>query len=259
MYSQRDVEAIRRMAALSQQGVPLARAAVQVRTEAENGPQSGTLAEEIVSRMTARLLNYDEVGAAAEWFRALDVFDLQSAFQHVLVPLMRQIGQAWHDGEASIAQEHFTTNFVRSRLDVLGRQVLPLPDSPVVLLACLQGEHHELGLLMLAVMLRHHGFRTIYLGQDVPNEALIRCVEDSQPRVLVVNAGTIEGARHLPSIAGALPESVPLTALVYGGGAFDAEPSLRDDSHGIYGGPDLETAVRLITKVGRENPAGGSK
>ncbi|HMO54348.1 MAG TPA: MerR family transcriptional regulator [Tepidiformaceae bacterium] len=259
MYSHRDVEAVRQMSAFSRQGMPLAKAAARVRAEQQNDRPPATLAEGIASPLAARLLQYDEAGAAAEWTAALDVFDLQSAFQHVLVPLMRQVGQAWHDGEASVAQEHFATNFVRSRLDAIGRQVLPLPNAPVALLACLEGEHHELGLLMLAVMLRHHGFRTIYLGQDVPNEALIRCVEDSQPSVLVVNAGMVEGTRHLRTIASALPESAPLTTLVYGGGAFDAEPSLRDESHGTYGGPDLETAVRLITQVGRERPIGGSK
>ena len=259
MYSYQDVEMVKRMAVLSSAGVPLARAAeLALRELGTVAPEATSAASGIVSRLVSRLLEYDEAGAAAEWSAALDLFDVQSAFERVIVPVMREVGQAWHDGEATVAQEHFATNFVRSRLDILSRQVLPMHDAPVVLLACLEGELHELGLLMLAVMLRFHGFRTIYLGQDVPDDALIRCVEDSQPQVLAVNSGTVDGVTHLERVSVALRETAPLTAIVYGGGVFEAEPTLRPDGGARYGGPDLQSALRLITQLGRERPAGGT-
>lgn len=259
MYSYQDVEMVKRMAVLSSAGVPLARAAeLALRELGTVAPEATSAAAGIVSRLVSRLLEYDEASAAAEWSTALDLFDVQSAFERVIVPVMREVGQAWHNSEATVAQEHFATNFVRSRLDILSRQVLPMHDAPVVLLACLEGEHHELGLLMLAVMLRFHGFRTIYLGQDVPDDALIRCVEDSQPQVLAVNSGTVEGVTHLERVALALKETAPLTAIVYGGGVFGAEPTLRPDGGARYGGPDLQSALRLITQLGRERPAGGT-
>lgn len=249
---------VKRMATLSSAGVPLARAAeVALKELGAVAPETTSAADNLASRLAAALLAYDEAAAAAEWSSALDIFDVQSAFERVIVPVMRQVGQAWHDGDASVAQEHFATNFVRSRLDMLSRQVLPMRDAPVVLLACLEGEHHELGLLMLAVLLRFHGFRTIYLGQDVPVDGLIRCVEDSQPHVLAVNAGTVEGTRHLDIIATALKETAPATAVVYGGGAFDAEPTLRRDHIAHYGGPDLNSALRLIAQLSRQRPEGG--
>ena len=258
LYSHQDVEMVKRMAVLSSAGVPLARAAeIALNELSAVAPETASAADRIVSRMTAALLGYDEAAAANEWSSALDVFDVQSCFERVIVPVMRKVGQAWHDGDASVAQEHFATNFVRSRLDMLSRQVLPMWDAPVILLACLEGEHHELGLLMLAVMLRFHGFRTIYLGQDVPDESLIRCVEDSQPNVLALNAGTRDGVRHLEVVAAALKETAPMTAIVYGGGAFEADPSLRRDGLAHFGGPDLNSALRLISQLGRERPAGG--
>ncbi len=258
MYSFRDVEMVKRMAALSLAGVPLARAAEIALAElADVSPDASSAAGGIADRLVTSLLAFDETEAAAAWTAALDLFDVQTAFERVIVPVMREVGQAWHDGTATVAQEHFATNFVRSRLDMLSRQVLPMRDAPVVLLACLEGEHHELGLLMLAVLLRFHGFRTIYLGQDVPDDGLIRCVEDSQPTVLAVNAGTVEGVRHLEVVASALKESAPLTAIVFGGGVFEADSSLIPPSAGHYGGPDLNSALQLITRLCRERPAGG--
>lgn len=260
MYTMRDVEMVKRMAALSRAGVPLARASqIATRELADVSPETATTVDSIVDRMVASLLAYDESSAAEAWTSALDVFDVQSAFERVVVPVMRQIGDAWHNGEATVAQEHFATNFLRSRLDMLSRQVLPMRDAPVVLLACLEGEHHELGLLMLAVMLRFHGFRTIYLGQDVPDDSLIRCAEDAQPAVLAVNTVTPAGVVHLERVAAALKASAPLTAIVYGGGAFEADSSLRSEFAGHYGGPDLPSALRTITQLAREAPAGGTQ
>ena len=41
-------------------------------------------------------------------------------------------------------------------------------------LACAPGEHHDLGLLMLAVALRADGWRVEYLGADTPVESAVR-------------------------------------------------------------------------------------
>ncbi len=251
-YSEADVAMIRRMHELASQGVPLARAAEIALQEAST---PGEAAAPRIARLKAELLHgllaFDERRAATAWTELFETLDLLSGFERVVVPLMREIGLAWHDGRITVAQEHFASNFVRARLDHLSRQVQPLPASPTVVLACLEGEHHEIGLLMLAVMLRFQGLRTIYLGQDVPDDALIRTVEDAQPDVLAVNAGTVEGARHLPRIVAALAETAPLTSIVYGGGAFDADPSLRIET-AAYGGPDLADAIALISRLSRE-------
>jgi methanogenic corrinoid protein MtbC1 len=112
---------------------------------------------------------------------------------------------------------------------------------------------------MLAVTLRFQGLRTLYLGQDVPTDALIRTVEDVQPEVLALNAGTPEGARHLPEVAATLAETAPLTAIVYGGFAFDSEPALRSDAANTrYGGRGLLEAAALINELARSR-TGGAK
>ncbi|MCL6644989.1 MAG: MerR family transcriptional regulator [Dehalococcoidia bacterium] len=257
-YSEADIAMIRRMHELATQGVPLARAAEIVLQEAATpGEGTGPRIALLKTELFDALLAFDEQRAAAAWTELFDTLDLLSGLERVVVPLMRDIGIAWHEQRITIAQEHFASNFVRARLDQLSRQVQPLPGAPTVVLACLEGEHHEIGLLMLAVMLRFQGIRTIYLGQDVPDEDLIRTVEDAQPEVLAVNAGTAEGARHLPGVVNALAETAPLTAIVYGGGAFDADPSLRIET-AYYGGPRLVEAVALINQLGRSRITGGA-
>lgn len=258
MYSRADVELIRRMRSLAVQGMPLAAAAEKALAAVPARAAAGEPATVALrERMTRALLAFDESGAAATWSEATESFDTLTVFERVVVPLMREVGVGWHAGSVTVAQEHFATNFVRARLDLLTRQVAPLAGAPTVLLACIEGEHHELGLLMLTVMLRFQGLRTIYLGQDVPGDALIRTAEDTQPEVIALNASTLDGARRLPAVVSLLRQAAPLSAIVYGGGAFEVEPGLRMEDGAHYGGPGLTAAVTLVNQLGRSARPGG--
>jgi len=257
MYSLADVDVIRRMQSLSVQGVALRRAAEQALRESAN--RSGEVPTDggRLTRLLDALLGFDEPRATSLWFETMDGRDLLEAFEGSVTPLLTHIGEGWHDGRVTIGQEHFATAFIRGRLEVLARQVTPLAGAPVVLLACLEDERHELGLLMLSVLLRFQGLRTIYLGQDVPMEALLRTVEDVQPAVLALNATMAEGARHLPTVVRATASAAPLTRVVFGGVAFDSDEGMRAASGAIWGGSRLGASVQLINQLSRAQRPGG--
>lgn len=258
LYSTRDIELVTRMRRLSEQGVPLGKAADMARLEMrERGGHS--FSEAVAGKLFRSLLNWDEARAADSWMEMLDSFDIQTAFQRVVIPVLKDVGDGWHAGTVSVGQEHFATNFIRSRLDVLGRQATPREDAPSVLFACLQGEQHEMGILMLAVMARLAGLRTIYLGRDVPDEALVRTVEDSQPNVIAVNAGSAEAARRFAKLAPLLEGAAPLAAVVVGGRGFDSDAEARAIPGAHYAGPTLDDAVITINHLGRKVRAGGPR
>lgn len=258
MYSLTDIEMIRSMHRLSMAGVPLARAAKESRGERDAVPVAApNPARDHVGRIVRALLLWDETAAARHWADVLDIMDLLSAFERVASPLLTEIGDRWHDGAITVAQEHFATNFIRARLDGLSRQVNPLPGAPTVLLACVEGEMHELALLMIAVLLRFQGLRPIYLGQDVPTDALVRTVEDSQPDVIALHATTDESAAVIERLIPELISVAPLSAVVVGGAAFDRDASRWRMESAQYAGRDLGTALEKINRLGRKPRSGG--
>ena len=100
------------------------------------------------------------------------VLPLEQALTEVVTPALRWTGEAWHRGELSVAQEHAITAKVRAHLGKLISEGQGGVRGSAVL-ACAPGEHHDVGLLMLAVMLRADGWRVEFLGADTPVDAAV--------------------------------------------------------------------------------------
>ena len=99
--------------------------------------------------------------------QALTVFPLEQTLSRIVAPVLERVGEWWSSGEVSVAQEHLFTAAVRARLD---RRLADARGGVrgVAVLACVPGERHEIGLLMLAALLRADGWQIAYLGPDAP-------------------------------------------------------------------------------------------
>jgi methylmalonyl-CoA mutase cobalamin-binding subunit len=82
--------------------------------------------------------------------------------------------------------EHFASNVLRRQvLRLLDRQP-PALGRPV-LVGCGPDEQHELGALVLMVLLRARGHRVVYLGARVPGPAMERAAAALDPAGVVVS------------------------------------------------------------------------
>lgn len=109
----------------------------------------------------------------------------------LLCPAMRNVGDRWHRGELSIAQEHVATRAALSASQTL-RTVLGASEPRVLRAVCCSTEDdfHELPVQLAALMLEAGGYEVINLGTSTPFYALAEAVERFQPRIACV-ASTI--------------------------------------------------------------------
>ncbi len=132
----------------------------------------------------------------------------------VAVPLMRQVGEAWHDGKLSIAQEHMTSALLRNLLGSL----IPLHrrTSPVgkVLFATPGGEHHEFGILVSAMLAAGGGLGIVYLGANLPGEEIVVAAQKTAPQAVVLGFvganGAKAGIKEIQQVARKLPAQIEL-------------------------------------------------
>nr|MBA2514291.1 B12-binding domain-containing protein [Solirubrobacterales bacterium] len=103
----------------------------------------------------------------------------------IIAPAMARIGELWEAGAISVADEHLATA-ISQRVLVRLFEALTVarPRSRErILLAAVEGQHHTLGLRMVADVLEGSGFEVMFLGADVPVESLRGFASQYQPAV----------------------------------------------------------------------------
>ena len=144
--------------------------------------------------LTAALDRFDEPQAQTVLDRLLAAATVDTLLSEVVLPYLRELGERWHTGEVSIAQEHFASGVLRGRLLGLARG-WGLGVGPVAVLACLPGEQHDLGLIAFGLALRGRGWRIVYLGADAPIETVGEVSRRLQPSFVVLHAVAVERVR----------------------------------------------------------------
>jgi methanogenic corrinoid protein MtbC1 len=104
---------------------------------------------------------------------------------HVIQPAMYGIGQKWQENKATVAQEHIATAIVQSVMTAaLLRSKPPVPCGKRVLLACVAGNHHSIGLRMVADSFQLAGWEIQYLGANVPTRSLLEQIAEWRPNLV---------------------------------------------------------------------------
>lgn len=122
--------------------------------------------------------------------RTLRSAGVDSTVALVMVPVLRQIGDAWASGELSVLHEHFASNTFRGVLGHVRARSSSRAER-VVVLACPPGELHDLPLELFGALLRARGCRVVTLGADTPLGAIEEAV-----RLLDADAGVLASVRR---------------------------------------------------------------
>lgn len=187
LYGQQDLDRIRQIKTWQAQRLSLVE--IRQRLAALQGLGSpGAVADRF---LTAALAG-DLAGAALVIRGADEVgMPLPQLFGDVLRPSLYEIGARWEGGILPVGQEKEVSELARDLIAELSRRHADLePRGPTVVAACVSGERHDLGLRMVAGLLRARGWQVHFLGADVDPRFLLETVQLRQPAVVLLSATT---------------------------------------------------------------------
>lgn len=204
---------------------------------------------DLVDQLEQTLEAFDEAGGHRVLAEAFAELDLEDALSDVLLPYLHGMGERWSKGAIGVAQEHFASNVIRTRLSLLMNSEART-DGPLAVLACMPGEHHEFGLMAMALALSRLGWRTCYLGADTPTTELdLTCLTLHPDAVVLAAHSHTAFEAHGP----ALRRIARATSLhIAAGGATDDVSELCHASH-LDGDPVWAARV-LHDALGRTSP-----
>lgn len=223
LYSDEDVELLKRLRELTEQGTPISRAAQLVpdlRKDialAQKYEEAKQADRSMLERWRGEILRGAEQRDQVQIDRALDealsALPPLQIYDEVIIPALREVGDRWHAGTLDVAQEHLATQALRGRVMTL-LHFAPRGGEGHVLIACFPEEQHEIGALGAALRLRHAGIRATLLGQRTPTSELGAVVRALRPIGVGLSAVTDPGPEQfeqtLRELSAALPRDLPV-------------------------------------------------
>lgn len=177
LYTRDNVELIKQILELLDQGISISQvkplldqtpAEVTATPAAEPGEAWRSYQQAMLKAIEA----FDEHALDGAYNDALSLYPVDVISQRLTTPLLRILGEHWKDTDTGIAEEHFFTVYLRNKLGARIHHINLRANGPLLLLACLPGEFHEIGLLFFSLVCADSGFRVLLLGANTPLEQL---------------------------------------------------------------------------------------
>ncbi|PIE17336.1 MAG: MerR family transcriptional regulator [Proteobacteria bacterium] len=191
LYSDHDIEVIRRLRDHCARGMApseAARLVARMAVEADETPSLVEAGADIYDEAQTWALDAIERGDIAELRticeRALGVGSALQLLDRLIVPVLHEMGARWYRGELSIAAEHLASEQLGTLIRELARLLAPLAPRGKALLACVSWETHILPLYVVAAQWSQWGLQPIVLGARLPIEDLADAVERIDPLVI---------------------------------------------------------------------------
>ncbi len=152
----------------------------------------------------------------------------QQLVTDVLLAAQRELGRLWQRDEVSIAEEHVVTEITRDLIRELLRTEARSPtNGHTVVAASVDGDGHDLGIRTLADLFELEGWRTVYVGTDVPRDEIVRAVEIYQAHLVALSGSLSQHREMIAQTIATIRSQVDRTVKVLvGGRAFDREGEL---------------------------------
>jgi DNA-binding transcriptional MerR regulator/methylmalonyl-CoA mutase cobalamin-binding subunit len=172
-----------------------------------------------IDELLAAVQRFDLESLRRELTRLAVVLTPRQLALDVALPLMRLVGTAWHEGRVTIGQEHLVTAEVRSLVGALARLREPPPGAPRVLIATPEGDAHELGALVAALLASGAGTAPFYFGPGLPPRELVAAARRLHPRAVVLSMAGADDREGVPESVAALARALPAGTACWVGGA----------------------------------------
>jgi DNA-binding transcriptional MerR regulator/methylmalonyl-CoA mutase cobalamin-binding subunit len=224
VYSPEDVIRLRRLGEATQRGHPIGRLAqldddgIAALLNADPATRDDAISHEFVRRILEGAESFAPAQCEQSLTLAIALLPPGELIADVLAPVLHEVGQRWHRGEFSIAQERLVSSSVRRYVGMVLHSYARLSTRAPIVFATLPGERHELGLLVSAMLCASRSHRVHYLGAELPPEEIARYAQRVGAPVVAVSLVLHDNLAGIPAQLQQLVDSLPAQAAVWLGG-----------------------------------------
>lgn len=217
------------------------------------GKDAAETAEESESRQLLRnaVMKGNRNGIAAIVREALGRGEEPSALlNEVLLPAINAVGELFDKGKYFLPQLIGSAEAMKNAIEVLEPLLLResgQKDMPVVVIATVEGDIHDIGKNLVALMLKNHGFQVIDLGKDVPKEEIIRAAREHHAQIIALSALMTTTMQRMGEVVAFAREKGVDAKIMIGGAVITQEYADEIGADGYS--RDAAEAVRVAKRL----------
>lgn len=177
--------------------------------------------------------------------------DPGALLNEVLLPAINEVGELFDSGRYFLPQLIASAEAMKNSIQVLEpllQRDTDSSDMPTVIIATVEGDIHDIGKNLVALMLKNYGFRVIDLGKDVPKEKIIREAKANNAKIIALSALMTTTMRRMKEVID-YAKAEGVTAKVMIGGAVatqDYADEIGADGYSADAAEAVKLAKRLI-------------
>lgn len=166
-----------------------------------------------------------------------------------MIESLREVGDAFSKGEAFIPEMLIAAKAVQHGADFLNPELIKkkVPKIGKFMIATVEGDMHDVGKNLVAMMFRGNGFETIDLGVDVSPNMLIEAFDEYTPDIVGLSALLTTTMGAMKASIEALKTKFPHSKIIIGGAPITQEFADEIGADGYA--PDANEAVNSARKL----------
>lgn len=228
--------------------------------QAKEQPQEGqarslheSQTTESVHRTNLRnaVLKGNRNGSAKFTKDALDAGEEPAALlNEVLLPAINTVGDYFDKGKYFLPQLIAAAEAMKNAIEILEPLLLQDADGedmPVVVIATVEGDIHDIGKNLVALMLKNYGYNVIDLGKDVSKELIVETAKEKNAAFIALSALMTTTMLRMKEVVDYAKEQKVTAKIIIGGAVITAEYAEEIGADGYA--RDAADAVKLVKRL----------
>ncbi len=175
----------------------------------------------------------------------------QTVVDEYLIPALEIVGEDYDKGRIYLPQLLSSAEAAKGAFEVvkiaIEKDAVELEEKLPIVLATVEGDVHDIGKNIVAVMLENFGYDVIDLGKNVPTQAILDAVEKHDVKLVGLSALMTTTVESMEKSITALREQYPHVKVMVGGAVLSQDYADEIKAHKY--GRDAREAVRIADEI----------
>lgn len=168
----------------------------------------------------------------------------------ILLPAINEVGEFFDKGKYFLPQLIASAEAMKMSIEYLEpllQDTKGKKEMPAVVIATVEGDIHDIGKNLVALMLKNHGFQVIDLGKDVPKEKIIEAAKESHASIIALSALMTTTMQEMGKVIAYAREQGVDAKVIIGGAVITQDYADEIGADGYS--KDAADAVKLAKRI----------